>query len=160
MKVKTNILYNKALCAIHRMNMNTRNRSQLRSLNICVQAATTCLGDMVYVFEESIEGGRLCRDRWMRTSVHSSDFFFSASILCWLLLEKQRNDGLECPFVDENKHQVMNNLLKAQQICDGKLVNLNSTPMMFVYGADCEIRSGSVLSRGEAGLESAEVHPG
>ena len=118
MKVKTSLLFNKSLCAVHRSNMNTHNRSQQQSLNICVQAATNCLANMVYVFEESIQGGRLCRDRWMRTSVHSSDFFYAASILCWLLAEKRRNPGLECPFIDQNKQQVLNNLVRAQQICE------------------------------------------
>ena len=118
MKMKTSLLFNKGLCALHRANMNTRNRSQSKSMKICVQAANTMLYEMVYIFEESGPGGRLFRDRWMRTSIHSGDFFFAASILCWVLCTKRAGTDLECPFVEGQQDNVFNHLVSAQQICD------------------------------------------
>ena len=121
MKVKNSLLFNKGRCALHRANMNTRNSSQSKSMRLCVQAATSMLHEMVYVFEESGPGGRLFRDRWMRTSVHSSDLFFAASVLCWVMSTKRSGMAdLECPIMEDQKESVFRSLQSAQQICDNQ----------------------------------------
>lgn len=120
MKVKTSIVLNKGLCALHRANMITRNKSQSQSMTKCVQAANRLLHEMVYVFEESGPGGRLFRDRWMRTSIHAGDFFYAASVLCWVMSTKRMGADLECPLMDNQKDEVYRNLQSAQQICDNQ----------------------------------------
>lgn len=78
------LLYQKARCVLHRRYL-TDYRSDLRyaySRWSCVDAATQIIRHQSDLYEETLPGGQLYKDRWYISSLTSHDFLLAAMVLC------------------------------------------------------------------------------
>ncbi|PTB65489.1 hypothetical protein BBK36DRAFT_66113 [Trichoderma citrinoviride] len=88
------LLYQKARCVLHRRYL-TDYRSDLRyaySRWSCVDAATQIIRHQSDLYDETLPGGQLYRDRWYISSLTSHDFLLAAMILCLELSWKTTSD--------------------------------------------------------------------
>lgn len=88
------LLYQKARCVLHRRYL-TDYRSDLRyaySRWSCVDAATQIIRHQSDLYEETLPGGQLYKDRWYISSLTSHDFLLAAMVLCLELSWKTTSD--------------------------------------------------------------------
>ncbi|KAL5090688.1 hypothetical protein Trisim1_003997 [Trichoderma cf. simile WF8] len=90
------LLYQKARCVLHRRYL-TDYRSDLRyaySRWSCVDAATQIIRHQSDLYDETLPGGQLYKDRWYISSLTSHDFLLAAMVLCLELSWKTTSDPL------------------------------------------------------------------
>jgi hypothetical protein len=88
------LLYQKARCVLHRRYL-TDYRSDLRyaySRWSCVDAATQIIRHQSDLYEETLPGGQLYKDRWYISSLTSHDFLLAAMVLCLELSWRTTSD--------------------------------------------------------------------
>ncbi|QYT01977.1 Zn(2)-C6 fungal-type domain-containing protein [Trichoderma simmonsii] len=88
------LLYQKARCVLHRRYL-TDYRSDLRyaySRWSCVDAATQIIRHQSDLYDETLPGGQLYKDRWYISSLTSHDFLLAAMVLCLELSWKTTSD--------------------------------------------------------------------
>ena len=108
MRIKTETLYQKSLCVLHRNSLkNSSTASWSRST--CAESAMALLENLNEIFEECQPGGQLASERWMVGSIHLSDFFLGATVLCWIQSSEQQEQT--ATVLPEAKILKMNNLL-------------------------------------------------
>ena len=93
MRANIEILFQKSVCILHRRNLTVRLPS-VQTIDICADASMMMLEVQVDLHREAEPGGQLHEERWMLSSLNTTDFFLAAMILSLVLLQ-ERARGLD-----------------------------------------------------------------
>jgi hypothetical protein len=122
MRANIEILFQKSLCILHRRNLTVRLPS-METIDICADASMRMLELQVDLHQEAQPGGQLHEERWMLSSLTTTDFFLAAMILSLVLLQK-RARGLDQDS-ERNIQQKLKLLDKSLLIFDAQKVVSN-----------------------------------
>ena len=86
MRANMEILFQKSICILHRRNLTMR-RPSVETMESCTEASVMMLKLQAELYEEAQPGGQLHEERWMLSSLNTSDFFLAAMILSLVLLQ-------------------------------------------------------------------------
>lgn len=86
MRANIEVLFQKSICILHRRNLTMR-RPSVETMDACTEASMTMLKLQVDLHQEALPGGQLHEERWMLSSLNTSDFFLAAMILSLVLLQ-------------------------------------------------------------------------
>ena len=86
MRANIEVLFQKSLCILHRRNLTMR-RPSVETMDVCAEASTRMLKLQVDLHQEAQPGGQLHEERWMLSSLNTSDFFLAGMILSLVLLQ-------------------------------------------------------------------------
>ena len=90
-RFQCNIVYQKALCVLHRTFL-TGDQKRQYSIDQCTEAGMEMLRHQVTVFNESKPGGQLYQDQWFSMSLHMSNCFLAAVVLCQVVMTTNEED--------------------------------------------------------------------
>lgn len=93
MRANIEIQFQKSICILHRRNLTVRLPS-VQTIDICADASMKMLEVQVDLHQEAQPGGQLHEERWMLSSLNTTDFFLAAMILSLVLLQ-ERARGLD-----------------------------------------------------------------
>ena len=88
MRANIEILLQKSICILHRRNLTVRLPS-VQTIDICADASMRMLEVQVDLHKEAQSGGQLHEERWMLSSLTTTDFFLAAMILSLVLLQER-----------------------------------------------------------------------
>lgn len=88
MRANIEILFQKSICILHRRNL-TVELSSFQTIDICTNASIKMLQIQVDLHREAQPDGQLHEDRWMLSSLNTTDFFLAAMILSLVLLQER-----------------------------------------------------------------------
>ena len=88
MRANIEILFQKSVCILHRRNLTVRLPS-VQTIDICADASMRLLELQVNLQQEAKPGGQLHEERWMLSSLTTTDFFLAAMILSLVLLQER-----------------------------------------------------------------------
>lgn len=86
MRANMEVLFQKSICILHRRSLTMR-RPSVETLESCTEASMMMLKLQVDLHQEAQPGGQLHEERWMLSSLNTSDFFLAAMILSLVLLQ-------------------------------------------------------------------------
>ena len=88
MRANIEILFQKSICILHRRNLTVRLPS-VQTIDICADASMRMLELQVDLQQEAQPGGQLHEERWMLSSLTTTDFFLAAMMLSLVLLQER-----------------------------------------------------------------------
>ena len=88
MRANIEILFQKSICILHRRNL-TVHLPSVQTIDICGDASVKMLEIQVDLHREAEPGGQLHEERWMLSSLNTTDFFLAAIILSLVLLQER-----------------------------------------------------------------------
>ena len=88
MRANIEILLQKSICILHRRNLTVRLPS-VQTIDVCADASMRMLEVQVDLHQETQPGGQLHEERWMLSSLTTTDFFLAAMILSLVLLQER-----------------------------------------------------------------------
>ena len=86
MRANIEVLFQKSICILNRRNLIMR-RPSVETMESCTEASMTMLKLQVDLHQEAQPGGQLHEERWLLSSLNTSDFFLAAMILSLVLLQ-------------------------------------------------------------------------
>lgn len=95
MRANLEILFQKSICVLLRHNLTLRLPS-IQTIDKCADASMMVLEVQVELHREAQPGGQLHEERWMLSSLNTTDFYLAAMILSLVLLQ-ERAQGLHQP---------------------------------------------------------------
>lgn len=91
MRANLEILFQKSICILHRRNLTVRLPS-LQTIDKCAEASMMMLEVQIELHQEAQPGGQLHEERWMLSSLNTTDFFLAAMILSLVLLQERAQE--------------------------------------------------------------------
>lgn len=88
MRANIEILFQKSICILHRRDLTVRLPS-VQTIDICADASMRMLELQVDLQQEAQPGGQLHEERWMLSSLTTTDFLLAAMILSLVLLQER-----------------------------------------------------------------------
>ena len=122
MRANLEILFQKSICILHRRNLTVRLPS-VQTIDVCVHASMAILEVQIELHQEAQPGGQLHEERWMISSLSTTDYFLAAMILSLVLLQ-ERVQGLD-QASERNLQRKLELLEKSLTIFDAQKASSN-----------------------------------
>ena len=122
MRANIEIFFQKCICILHRRNLTVRQPS-VQTVDICADASMRMLEVQVDLHQEAQPDGQLYEERWMLSSLTTTDFFLAAMILSLVLLQERARGLDQDP--ERKSQQKLEILDKSLLIFDAQKLNSN-----------------------------------